>query len=70
MSVKKVYSTDQIEMYSTRSDRRKKGLRITSTGPEFHFDDHAIMLWRAIKASDPEIDDPFSREDARKALLK
>ena len=54
MSGKRVYIKHQLEMYLTRRDRRRRGLRYTSTGPEFHFDDQAIMLWGAIQESDCE----------------
>ena len=67
MSRRIVYTESQAEMYLTRCDRRRSGLKQQNIGPNFNYDDQAVMLFNAIQRNNPK---PFTKEDVRKMCAK
>jgi len=58
----KKFTSHQLDLYTTRNDRRKY-LKFDANS-----DDHAVMLSKARKEVDPNLDNPFSISIARKSL--
>jgi len=62
------FNPQELELYLSRRDRRILGIRETNVGPDYCFDDQAIMLSRAIQDVDPNLDHAFTPEAAEEAF--
>lgn len=61
------FNRQDVDLYLARRDRRNLGIRETNIGPNYCFDDQAILLSMAIKDVDPKLKKAFTPEAAEKA---
>lgn len=61
------YNRRDVDLYLIRRDRRNLGTRDGNVGPDYAFDDQAILLSLAIEAVDRKLKNAFTPEAAEKA---
>jgi hypothetical protein len=64
------YSRRDVDLDLMRRDQRNLGTRDTNVGPDYSFDDQAILLSLAIEAVDRKLKKAFTPEAAEKAYKK